>query len=129
MGQACDVRIADDCGNGVWYQNLTCMAAPCAPPPPPPGACCAQTHCTIADDAASCVGQFMGAATACGPSQNPTTCCPANFNHTSGVSVQDIFDFLAAYFSGAAGGDFNGNGLVSVQDIFDFLSAYFAGCG
>jgi len=25
-------------------------------------------------------------------------------------------------------GDFNNSGSVSVQDIFDFLSAYFAGC-
>jgi hypothetical protein len=42
--------------------------------------------------------------------------------------VQDIFDFLAAYFSNGPGADFNGSGAVSVQDIFDFLAAYFAGC-
>jgi hypothetical protein len=42
--------------------------------------------------------------------------------------VQDIFDFLAAYFGGEAGGDFNAVGGVTVQDIFDFLAAYFTGC-
>lgn len=54
--------------------------------------------------------------------------CPADFNGVGGLTVQDIFDFLAAYFSGAASADFNGVGGVTVQDIFDFLAAYFAGC-
>jgi hypothetical protein len=31
---------------------------------------------------------------------NITTCCDADFNHSGTVSVQDIFDFLAAYFAG-----------------------------
>jgi hypothetical protein len=53
--------------------------------------------------------------------------CPADFNHTGGVTVQDIFDFLNAWFAGNPAADFNGNGL-SVQDIFDFLNAWFAGC-
>jgi len=54
--------------------------------------------------------------------------CPADFNHTGGVSVQDIFDFLSIYFASAPGADFNNSGAISVQDIFDFLTAYFAGC-
>jgi hypothetical protein len=44
------------------------------------------------------------------------------------VTVQDIFDFLAAYFAGDTRADFNGAGGITVQDIFDFLAAYFAGC-
>jgi hypothetical protein len=52
--------------------------------------------------------------------------CPADWNHSGTVSVQDIFDFLASYFAGA--GDFNASGATTVQDIFDFLAAYFAGC-
>jgi hypothetical protein len=58
--------------------------------------------------------------------------CRANFNGStgpsSGVSVQDIFDFLATYFAGNLRADFNGSATLSVQDIFDFLAAYFAGC-
>jgi len=54
--------------------------------------------------------------------------CPADFNHSGMISVQDIFDFLGAYFASTPEGDFNDSGVVSVQDIFDFLSAYFAGC-
>jgi len=59
---------------------------------------------------------------------NPAA-CPADFNGVGGLSVQDIFDFLAAYFASDPRADFNNSGLpATVQDIFDFLAAYFAGC-
>jgi hypothetical protein len=54
--------------------------------------------------------------------------CPADFNSSGTASVQDIFDFLAAYFAGDPLADFNRSGAISVQDIFDFLAAYFSGC-
>jgi hypothetical protein len=54
--------------------------------------------------------------------------CPADFNGQNGVTVQDIFDFLSAWFAGLPTADFNGQNGVTVQDIFDFLSAWFAGC-
>jgi uncharacterized membrane protein len=53
--------------------------------------------------------------------------CPADFNADGALAVQDIFDYLSAWFGGAATADFNGGGL-SVQDIFDYLGAWFAGC-
>ncbi len=56
------------------------------------------------------------------------TACAADVNGSGGLSVQDIFDFLAEYFAGGSAADFNGSGSLSVQDIFDFLAAYFAGC-
>ena len=58
----------------------------------------------------------------------PAPPCPADFNGVGGVTVQDIFDFLNAYFGNDPGADFNDSGAVTVQDIFDFLNAYFAGC-
>jgi hypothetical protein len=54
--------------------------------------------------------------------------CPADINGSGGLTVQDIFDFLAAYFGNLPASDFNNSGSISVQDIFDFLAAYFAGC-
>jgi hypothetical protein len=54
------------------------------------------------------------------------TCLP-DFNCDGMVSVQDIFDFLNAWFAGNPRADINGGGL-SVQDIFDFLNLWFAGC-
>ena len=55
-------------------------------------------------------------------------CVPADFNHSGDVTVQDIFDFLTAWFAGSPSADFNHNGQVEVQDIFDYLSAWFVGC-
>ncbi len=54
--------------------------------------------------------------------------CRADFNQVGGVTVQDIFDFLSAWFLNAPSADFNGAGGITVQDVFDFLSAWFAGC-
>ena len=54
--------------------------------------------------------------------------CAADFNGSGTATVQDIFDFLGAWFSGDTGADVNGSGSVTVQDIFDFLAAWFAGC-
>ena len=59
-------------------------------------------------------------------SLNP--CCRADFNQQGGVTVQDIFDFLSAWFANQPAADFNQQGGITVQDIFDFLSAWFAGC-
>lgn len=54
--------------------------------------------------------------------------CPADYNLSGNLSMQDVFDFLAAYFAGDFAADFNGSGSVTVQDVFDFLAAYFRGC-
>lgn len=54
--------------------------------------------------------------------------CPGDFNGVGGITVQDVFDFLVAWFANAPNGDFNGVGGVTVQDVFDFLVAWFRGC-
>jgi len=55
--------------------------------------------------------------------------CIGDFNNSGGQpTVQDIFDYLAAYFNGDVNADVNASGSVTVQDVFDYLSAYFAGC-
>jgi hypothetical protein len=55
--------------------------------------------------------------------------CPADFNRSGAVSVQDIFDYLAAYFAADPCADFNRSGPPpTVQDIFDYLAAYFTPC-
>jgi hypothetical protein len=91
------------------------------------GACCGGTVCTIST-AGSCIGAFRGLGTTCDFVGNPVTCCRANFNQIGGITVQDIFDFLTAYFGNHPTADINGVGGVTVQDIFDYLALYFAGC-
>ena len=54
--------------------------------------------------------------------------CPSDINGSGDVTVQDIFDFLSAWFDGDDTADFNGDGMITVQDIFAFLSQWFTGC-
>ena len=42
--------------------------------------------------------------------------------------MQDIFDFLAGFFTADPRADFNGVNGINVQDVFDFLAAWFVGC-
>jgi len=63
--------------------------------------------------------------------QNPPPACPCDFNRADGLTLQDVFDYLRAYFQGSPLADFNLSGGISVQDILDFLACYFsrpAGC-
>ena len=121
--QITDIGPGDTGTLDSWSIAVTPGVNPCTQT----GACCTGSHCAIATQGA-CSGAFQGANTVCGPVGNPTTCCPANFNGVNGLSVQDIFDFLAAWFASNPSADFNHSGAISVQDIFDFLSAWFAGC-
>lgn len=55
--------------------------------------------------------------------------CPADINHDRGLSVQDIFDYLAMWLAARAGADFDGSGgEPALDDLFGFLAAWFEGC-
>lgn len=49
--------------------------------------------------------------------------CLADFNQSGAASVQDVLDFLTAYFLNDQDADVNESGAVSNQDIFEFLAA------
>jgi hypothetical protein len=60
--------------------------------------------------------------------------CPADYDNSGSVSVQDIFAFLDGFFrlrgqtGSGLGPDITRNGVVDVGDLFEFLNMYFAGC-
>jgi hypothetical protein len=63
--------------------------------------------------------------------------CTADFNNSGAATVQDVFDYLAAWFAQCAApgdppctrtADIDGSGDITLQDLFDFLSDWFAGC-
>ena len=58
----------------------------------------------------------------------PIDHCMADFNSSGDVGLQDLFDFLAAYFAGAGAADLDGSGGVSVEDVFTFLAGWTRGC-
>jgi hypothetical protein len=102
------------------------------------GRCCVGARCLTGVTEAACtaaINNNAGAVFALGqagcnqltPNINSTSpCCLANYNKAGGISVQDIFDFLGAWFSNSPNADINAGGL-SVNDIFDFLAAWFSG--
>jgi len=65
------------------------------------------------------------------PGTPPPPVCACDFSMPAGVSSQDFFDFIAAFFSNDPGADFDHNGSVTSQDFFDFLTCFLdppAGC-
>lgn len=60
------------------------------------------------------------------PASTPLNVCRADWNHDTMVTSQDFFDFITAFFAGAA--DFNSDGLTNSQDFFDFITQFFGGC-
>lgn len=77
--------------------------------------------CVVSSPVASCAQTISAPAT--------LTWCPADFDCSGALTVQDVFDFLAAWFASNPRSDVNGSGAATVQDIFDFLASWFAGCG
>ncbi len=69
---------------------------------------------------------------ACGQSESSpaelVVRCAADFDSDGGITSQDFFDFLAAFFAGVPAADFNDDGSVNSQDFFDFLGAFFSAC-
>jgi hypothetical protein len=99
--------------NGAYNNPAACEAA--MPLPVAPG-----LHSSFATSGGVCNV----------PGNNVSPCCYANYNHNTGLEVQDIFDFLNDWFAGKKtaipGGD-GETGTLAVQNIFDFLNAWFAG--
>jgi hypothetical protein len=119
---ACTFVTHNSC-TGRFLGEFACGTIPC----PLPGACCQGTSCSLVYQT-DCLGAFQGETTTCGPPGNPTTCCPANYDGVNGTNVQDIFAFLAGFFSSDPRADFDHSGTTGIQDIFDFLAAWFVGC-
>ncbi len=109
------------CGSGeiaVFSDARATVSLPASGPvfDLPEGVTCSSVQLGIVDN------RWMGPGCCLEP------CCPADFNNSGGLTVQDIFDFLAAYFASDPAADFNGEIGLTVQDIFDFLEGYFTGC-
>ena len=55
-----------------------------------------------------------------------TVRCPANWDETCGVDVNDLLAFLGDFRTGSA--DFDGDGATNVNDLLAFLGAFRIGC-
>lgn len=110
--------------------GIACLPNPCTPPA---GVCCRGATCATGVASGDCTGAnsaFVSTAACNATVQATTPCCHADFNKIGGVTVQDIFDFLSAWFGAnpIANITSNGSGAPTVQSIFDFLTVWFTGC-
>jgi hypothetical protein len=93
---ACTIVAPADCTGTYLGNGSACPSNPCT------GACCNRwTGNCVVTDPPTCAAyglMFNGFNAGC----SPATChaCPADFNGASGITVQDIFDFLGAWFAG-----------------------------
>jgi hypothetical protein len=101
--------------------GVSCLPNPC---PPPTGSCCQRTACTVTTAANCTGGTWGGAATSC----QALSCCQGDFNQDGGLTLQDLFDFLNAWFAQDPSADFDGFAGVNVSDIFSYIDLFINGC-
>ena len=109
--------------------GTACSAAACAAP----GACCRASGCFLAPitQCAGSLSNFVGPSTTCASiaGGRATPCCIADYDRSGVISLNDLFSFLAAYFSGQTQlADTNADGRLSIQDVFNFIEVYTTGC-
>jgi hypothetical protein len=109
-----------DC-HSIWYYNWQVGQLEAAPDGPAAGNPVMGWSRFLDGDVTQCLRYTLALTGVC-------AFCHADFNASGQLSVQDIFDFLNAWFAGDPRSDYNEDGTVAVQDIFDFLNAWFAGC-
>ncbi len=130
---ACSLLPANICTLfGQWRGPGTLCPAACLPP----GVCCRGSTCATGVAATDCVPQgaagavFISGTQACNISGSRSSpCCLADFNKLDGIDIQDIFDFLNAWFAQNSLANFGGQpgAALTIQNIFDFLNAWFVG--
>ncbi|MCC6321938.1 MAG: hypothetical protein IT438_10950 [Phycisphaerales bacterium] len=97
----CYMLASDVCQafGGRFLGGTTACATSSCPNTLPTGACCRGLACAI-EPILTCTGRFEGEDTVCTPIVGVNRCCRADFNASGALSVQDLFDFLTAYFAG-----------------------------
>jgi ELWxxDGT repeat protein len=111
---------------------------PVQPPAPTTVVCCRGATCSVIS-AAACVAPTSGPvvgiapspASACGVSNSAASgCCAADFSKSDGVTVDDIFIYLNAWFAASPYASVGGDGLQppTIDDIFVYLNVWFSGC-
>jgi hypothetical protein len=101
---ACTLVLQSQCDAGsTWASSGSCNPNPCTS-----GVCCRGATCNASVAQASCTGSntagafYATSSGSCNAGGSSTTpCCYADFNKASGITVQDIFDFLNAWFAGS----------------------------
>lgn len=87
---------------GTWFAGSpACTLLPCTISLPS-GACCQGATCQFTSGLICPIigGRYLGNNSTCAPVGGVNICCPTDVNNSGDVTVQDLFDFLARFFSG-----------------------------
>jgi hypothetical protein len=107
--------------NGGWYQKTFRIADFVAP------TASVRLRFTASDLAGGSVVEAavdavkLSVVTDCGS-------CPADFDGSGFVDIEDYSAFVAAFEAGVDEADFDGSGFVDIEDFSDFVSAFENGC-
>ena len=55
-------------------------------------------------------------------------CCKADFDGVNGVTIDDLFLYFNAYFTGDPRANIDGVNGVAIDDLFQFINLWFTGC-
>jgi hypothetical protein len=91
------------------------------------GCCFPGVYCLVLPPAACDAqgGLYRGDGRACIGIRCPRE-CNCDWNDSGALNSQDFFDFINAFFAGAA--DYNDSGVTDSPDFFDFIACFFNGC-
>ena len=95
--------------------------------------CCRGTTCNPVD-AGTCTGAVAGSnslvVASCGAGNTMASCCYADYNHDGTQSIDDLFLYFNAYFTGSPWANVGGDGIAqpTIDDLFLYISAYFGTC-
>ena len=95
--------------------------------------CCRGTTCNSVASG-SCTGIVAGSSSlvvgSCGVGNAFASCCYADFNHDGVQSIDDLFLYFNAYFTGSPWANVGGDGVATptIDDLFLYINAYFGTC-
>ncbi len=122
---------------GGVFQGVgtSCATANC---PQPTGACCLSNGFCLQLTQTDCNGipgsSFKGPLTTCvdgngnGQADICESQCPADFDHSGFVDIEDYTAYVGAFEAGTPDADFDGSGFVDIEDFTGFVFAFEAGC-
>lgn len=126
-GATCGVVITGTCTG--TYQGDGSVCIPTNPCGSTTEACCRGATC-LALPSGSCSAGNSIVVASCGMGNALASCCYADFNHSGASTIDDLFLYLNAYFTGDPYANVGGDGVAApvIDDLFLYINAYFVGC-
>ncbi len=123
----CRVSQQNECF-GVWMVDAACAPGLCEPFAVV-GVCCQGASCAVVRlDQCPSPGVFVRDRSSCSGVGDDRACRTADFNKDRAVTISDVLGYLEAWFAlDVSAATSRAPARPTLQDLFDFLTAWFAG--